>query len=369
MRPITAGDLVTFPLRDGKYGVAQLVHIDNLALHDLYHFVIRDAVVDGLQSGGYDAFGEPLEREHDVEQIESAPLLIEHIGVTRHGLDASDLSVVSSREVDEDELRGYHAWLHLRYHDAVKRGAIRDRIDDNPERAAEDEYEVVDSGEDEFDAATEDAEVRNGEELIDGGDGVSDSDSSDSETEESIDADAEELLGTSTLGIHDIALGDAIMRQRSMFERDEFRDSALARYIIGLGNDRRAIDATVQRLVDGDFAAGEELLDYGPLGMIALGYALRPDITQELAGDILQILVNSGEAVAYEIVGAYMVDHGADSSDPMFAPAVRGFCYAVMLTNGEPDGLKEHLDMLHDIEDPELADDVRSALDAVASQA
>lgn len=361
MLNLTPGDLVTFPLRGASYGVALVVHVDDLALNDLYHFAICDAVVDG-SDGGEDQYGSPLPRVHDTDEVSTAPVLIEHIALTRHGLEASDLVVVTDREVTEDDLEGYRAWLHLRYQDAVRRGVMRERIDDNPDDEEFDEELEEGSGE-ELDEVS-------GEELAEEREGEStDAAEEEPKRDEEIATDAEPPIASTTLGVHDVALGVALIRQRAIFERPIFSGSSLARYIMQLGDDGGAIKEIIARLLDGDFGAGDELIDYGEAGMRMLGSHLRPGVAPELADDILQVLVNSGETVAYERVGSFMETHGTDRDDPLYASAVRAYCYAVMLTAGEPEALKTRLGLLESVKDAELLDDVRSAREALADEA
>ena len=355
------GDLVTFPLRDGKYGVAQLVHIDDLALNDLYHFTIRDAVVDGDDLEAIDEFGRQFEREHDPAPVESAPLLIEHVGLTRHGLDASDLAFVAWRELDEDDLVGYRAWLKLRYEDALRRGTIRERIDDNVEEQESELDEVDAELDEESDSSREQPE------------GAAPATEPAGETEEAAaassgDAADDDVITAMTLGVYDVALGDALVRQRSVFEREAYSDSALGRFIIGLADDTARIVETIERLLDGDFSAGDELMEYGDVGMRALGEALARVTDPQTAEDVLQVLVNSGESVAYERVAAFMATHGLDPADALYASAVRAYCYAVMLTAGEPESLRQRLAMLENVRSPELAEDVRAAREALATE-
>jgi hypothetical protein len=352
MPNLTPGDLVTYPLRGSSYGVALVVHVDDLALNDLYHFAICDAVIGGAE-GGEDEFGSPLPRQHDVAEAMAAPILIEHVALTRHGLEASDLQAVGEREVDEEELEGYRAWLHLRYQDAVRRGVMRERIDDNPDEYDDEEAE-------ELTGDGEEGEVDSSEEER--------SDELGSETELSDSPDAEPAVTAATLGVHDVALGIALIRQRAILEREAYRDSALGRYIKQLGDDGGAIEAIIARLLGGDFGAGDELIDYGTRGMELLADHLDDGLSPELADDVLQVLVNSGETIAYERVGAFMSAHGADPSDPLYGSAVRAYCYAVMLTAGEPEALRERLAMLESVRDPELLDDVRSAREAIAAE-
>jgi hypothetical protein len=351
MPNLTPGDLVTFPLRGDKYGVAHLIHIDDLALNDLYHFALCDAVVEGSEGEGYDELGDPIPREHDVAAVETAPTLVEHIGLTRHGLELSDLSVVSVRDVSDEDLRGYHVWLQMRYEDAVKRGIMRERIDDNVDE------EFIDE-----EASEEDA-----------GERIENDEVSEASTEEAAAEEATTSLEVATddamsFGVHDVALGLAVVRHRSVFEREKYRGSTLGRFILGLADDTGAIDEIIARLLDGDFGAGDELIDYGDVGMERLGERLGDVTDPQVADDALQVLVNSGETGAYERVGAYMEEHGVQPDDPLYGSAVRAFCYAVMLTSGEPEALKTRLPLLEAVKDPDLADDLRSAREALAGE-
>lgn len=368
MRNLNPGDLVTFPLRDATFGVALVVHVDDLSLNDLYHLAICDAVVGGSDAGE-DEFGRPLPREHDMAAIESAPMLIEHVALTRHGLDASDVSVVAEREIGDGELEGYRAWLHLRFQDAVRRGVMRERIDDNPEYIDDDEpTDVEDAHEARVDGREDDdtdASVVGGE---DGEDEEAEREAGGDLADASEVAVSEPAVTAATLGVQDVALGLAIIRQRSIFERDAYRDSALGRFVLGLGDDVDAIETIIARLIDGDFSAGDELIDYGDAGMRALGARLTNDMPAELADDILQVLVNSGETVAYERIGSFMAEHGTNPDAPLYGSAVRAYCYAVMLTAGEPESLKQHLSLLEEIRDPEFLDDIRSAREALAGE-
>jgi hypothetical protein len=225
---------------------------------------------------------------------------------------------------------------------------LRDRVDDNPEHEEHGDEEDDENEGDEYEVVS-DEEPAAGEDDAD-------------------DEQPEAATLAVTFGIFDTALGDVLMKKRDEFQRDAFRDAAISRFILGLGEDTVAIDVIVARLFEGDFAAGEELIDFGEAGMRRLGERLDANVDPQTAEDALQVLVNSGEAVAYEHVGRFMAEHGSDPADPLYGAAVRTYCYAVMLTAGEPEPLKERLPLLESVSDPELAADVRSAREALAGE-
>src|SRR4051812_38223611 len=115
------GDLITFRLRGEQFGLAKILHIENLSQFDHYHIAIKDAVLDA-GPGGFDEQGDPYERTHDLEGAEGALVVVDHLGLTLDAFMASDPLYVGEEPLEDDEMDGYQVYLHLQRESAVKRG-------------------------------------------------------------------------------------------------------------------------------------------------------------------------------------------------------------------------------------------------------
>jgi hypothetical protein len=355
MNEFQLGDLITFAMRGGKYGLAQFIHIENLSQYDHYHLAIRDAVLEAGE-GGLDAFGDPYERSHDLSRTEDAPVVVDHVALTYDALIASEPVVVGHEEVDESMLDGYQIFLTFMRADLIKRGLMKyyeesdeeveDEFSDEEleegEVDEESEYEVVDAEEKEAEAAEEQTEEAPAESIA--------------------------IKGhTWHMRVFDRPLGDVLFELHEIFEGEEFRSTELGQFINSFfdGSRSEEIEELVNRFVDGDYGAGHELLAYGPAAADILSRHLTDSTTPELAEDILRILCDTGSSRAYEIVAEFFAVHYDQLDDSLRLPAIRGFCYAVMLTGGTPEPLHTHLPKLDDLDDPELADDLQMAIDGM----
>jgi hypothetical protein len=286
--------------------------------------------------------------------------------------------------VEDQELVGYHAWLDRRYQDAVRRGMLRVRAEEGdeldhtePEEAAdgdveaEEAEEAGEAGEAEETQAAENAagmlsDDEDTESIRDAGDDTPDYELVGEEPDDAAQGDSPR--GALSFGVIDVPLGEALVQFIESLDDEHRRDTELARHLRQLvsGGDAELIGELIERLAQGDFGAGQELLDHGRPAVEALAELLQSDPGSELADDILQILGNSGDMLAYEKIAEFFDRHGALPDDPLGIPAVRGFCYVVMITQGDPEPLRSRLAKLDTIEAPELADDLSSARSASA---
>jgi hypothetical protein len=349
MNRFNPGDIITFPLRGDMYGVAKIVHVENLALHDNYHMVVYDQLVEGGEES-FDEFGHHS-RTHDFNGV-AAPVVIDHIALTEEAFLASAPVKVGEQDVSDEELAGYHIWLQLRYQEAVRHGLMRERSDEDEadDEADQDEYQTVDAEEhDESDDADEDSAGEESEEA------------------------SEEPVREITLQrwhhvTYDYPLDKALFEAHDKVPAPEGAEaSTLGDYLashFGEGNEE-AINELIARFLSGDYGAGHELLDFGDPAADALAETLSDDVDPELADDILRLCTEMGVDRGYEHVVAFLEKHTDLQNDPLALPAARNYCYAVMLTGGDPAPLRPYLDKIDQWDHPELEDDLRMAREAV----
>jgi hypothetical protein len=352
MNEFQLGDIITFAMRGDKYGLAQFIHIENLSQYDHYHLAIRDAVLDA-GPGGLDAFGDPYERTHDLSGTEDAPVVVDHVALTYDALIASEPLVVGNEEVDESMLGGYQIFLTFMREDLIKRGLMKHYEELEEEEEMDEEY--VD-------------EENEGEEIgVEEEEGEEASDVAEVPSEESPEESTPIKAHTWHVRVFDHPLGEVLFELHEIFESEEFRDTELGRYINSYFDGSRSdeIQELVNRFIDGDYGAGHELLAFGPAAADILAGHLTDSTSPELAEDILRILCDTGSKRAYEIVAEFFAVHYDQLDDPLRLPAIRGFCYAVMLTGGTVESLHQHIPKLDDLDDPELADDLQMAIDGM----
>ncbi len=360
------GDVLTFPLRGDIYGVAKIIHVEDLALHDNYHLEVFDMLVEGAEEI-IDEFGQHS-RIHDVEIPVDTPIAVDHVALTEEALLASAPVKIAEHPLDERELIGYHVWVQMRYQEAVRQGLIRER-NDEPEDV--DEFEVVDD-----DEAYDEEAFEEGEEAVE-----SEDDEATLEEAEAVGAAGEgeeEPPATRTVTVdvkrwHRVTF--EIPVDKMLFENyDEIaapqgrESSRLEEYLSSHFNEGNveAINDLVARFLSGDYGAGHELLDFGAPAATALASTLAGEVDPELADDILRILTEMGIDPGYQQVVEFLERHGDLDNDPLALPAARNYCYAVMITGGDPPPLRPYLERLETWDHPELEDDLRLARQAVA---
>ncbi len=383
MADFKTGDVITFRLRGDQFGVATLIHIEDLALTDNYHLVIHDAVIEG-SDGGTNEFGDQFDREHDPASIDTTATVIDHLGLTRDGLLASEPMLVGEREPVEEEMLGYRVWLASARRRAEEQGLFgrtasrataAPEMNEDPEEDEEIEDEAGDEGawEDQEDgsADTDSAEAAPEEDAVENdGSGNGDDEIGDGENgSEGTLAEVEVRPWHQRL--FDRPIGAALFEMHESFMVEPLLSTRLGAYIAGFYDGSRAeeIGALIDRLVDGDYGAGQELLEYGDAAVMPLRERLDQVSEPETVADILQILADTGSESAYEALAAYFEEHGDPENDPLAVPAVRALAYAVMLTGGTPTALAPHLERLAAIEHPELDDDIASAMSSVRAMA
>jgi hypothetical protein len=389
MENFEAGDLVTYRLHGDDYGLAHILMIEKMATYSHYHLAVLDAVLEA-ESGGVDSYGVAFQRSFTVGEEEAAPAAIDHIALTLEAFLESSPAKIDFRDVTDEELMGYRMWLVGAREQLVASGRI------HAGGAERDEAE----DEDEFDEADEVDDGGDGEDLVDDEDGadgaaelggVDDAESVEEEIEHLEREEGEESLydelapGEQTVvlrpwhrHIFDRPLGDILFELRDELARDgaarEMEDDAAPRLVAYITTffERKgeAVIDLVNRFVnEGDYAAGHELMAFGDPAADALGACLGDGMDTQIAEDILNVLCDMGSLHAYEHIAAFFEAHYANPADPLYAQAVRGFCYAVMLTGGTPDPLASRLDHLEEIADPELTHDLASAREAVKAAA
>jgi hypothetical protein len=381
MAEFNQGDVITFHLRGEKFGVATVAVVEDLALHDNVHLVIHDAVIEGTP--GDDTFFEE-DRHHASEDIDTSVTVVDHIGLTSSALAESDPVKVGSREITEDDLFGYQVWLALMRKAAAEQGLLRSRHDDAAagDEPDEEEYdeEIVDEGEDDevIDNADDIVEEGAGEEEGDGEIG----DEYDDEVEDDFDDGSEEEISDEEIlqeievqpwhrRLFDRPLGAALFEMHEAFAGEALRATKLGSYIASFydGSKTEEIAALVVRLVDGDYSATTELLEFGDPAVGQLSGALEAADSVELVADILQLLGDMGTESAYRTIADYFARHTDLERDPLAIPAARAFAYVVMLTGGSAEALAGGIDRLSAISHPELDVDVDNAMRAVKEYA
>lgn len=377
MEKFQPGDLITYRLHGEDFGLAQVLVVEDLSLHNYYHLALLDAVLKG-EEGDVDSYGVAYSRTHTLDGAEQAPVVVDHIAMTFEALAESDPVKVGEREVRESDLVGYQVWMMQTREDMVRRGLIRPELpEDDAEQEEFDEMTEIEeiaeeTGEDDLkvkiaeDDLFED-DAASGDQEDEEDTGAGDDDASDSGPEEQI---AVELRPWHS-GVYSGPLQGVLFNLHTEFARPEVKDTALGSYICSFFDERNmdAIDEMVARFVEGDYSAGHELMAFGDLAADALAGHLQEGMEQQLAEDIVNILCETGSMRGYEHIAAFFREHEPNPDDPLGLPAARGYAYAVMLTGGTPAPLHPYLDSLDDIENtyPELAHDVSAAREAMTS--
>ncbi|MDB5033011.1 MAG: hypothetical protein JWQ98_252 [Chlorobi bacterium] len=347
-----AGDIITYRLNTDNYGIARILHVEELALHNHYHLAILDAVLS--DQDGVDSYGVHAASEENAEAAGEAPVFIDHIALMPEAFAESGPVLLDSRPVEDDELDGYGLWLDATRENLIRTGMIRQYEEELEDDAMFDQVDEDQPVEDETDAGDEETE-------------------SESVADDSGGELPEIERKPWHSGVYSRPLAGVMFDAefRMEFVKPEMKDAAVARFINSFFDESNmdTINEMVQSLIDGDYGAGQELVAFGDVAAAALGNQLQGAIPEQLADDILNILCDMGTMRAYELIATFFMNHSGPLADDLGLPAARGFCYAVMLTGGTPEPLHRHLDRLDDILYPELSHDVASARDAVANAA
>lgn len=378
MEQYLEGTLVTLRFTDDKYLLGKIVQIEPLTLHDILHLVIYDVLLDGGPAG-YDEQGEYRERTHTLPDLTSQPLAIDVIALTSDAFDDSEPQIVGFEEVSEEDLNGYVVWVARRRERAERRGMIRydndeefvddvdDDLDDDQNMAAGEFVEDNGLHPEDVVEQVEGADVEAGEPAVEidsdeGGDVIEDEERS-------------QVLPPLTITprtwhdtVFDVKISQVLVDLADIFRDDAFSSTNLGNAVIERTTANPGeLDSLIGRLVnDGDYAAGQELIQYGDPAADALNARLQTTTAKQGVEDILQILSEMGSDRAYGHIASFYAER-ADrlGTDPIAKSAARAYLYVVMLTGGTPEPLNAHLDLIDGMNDPELAEDVAAARRAI----
>lgn len=378
MATFQEGDIVTLAFVNGKYLLAKIVYIEDLTLHDLIHVMIYDVLIDEGPAG-YGPQGEYQERTHVIPAVSGLKVAVDHLALTSTAFDDGDPLVVGHEEVTDQERRGYAVWLAHRRARMVRRGLIREEVEEpeqENEEVWEDEYEELEE-EKEGDEPVDEAEEED-EEKLETVDASAEAVAADVATpggEETIETEGGEFITIRTHTWHDtsfeVSPAQALVDLADIFRQDEFAGSPVGEAILAQTEaSGEEIRELVRRLVDeGDYGAGQDLLLYGDPAADALFEALKETKDEQTASDILQILGDIGSDRAYEHIAEFFVSRiDRLPADSIAVAAARAFCYVVMLTGGTPEPLRKHLRKIERLDYPELRSDAEDAIRAIEEQ-
>ena len=338
------GDIVTLRVDAQSYFAVKIVEIEPLTLHDLVHLKVYDVKLEGLP-GGYDATGEYQNRLHELPaDLSSSSLAIDTLALTSSAFEESDPLAVAREDVTDADRSGYAVWVAQRRESAERRGMIRYDVDD------EEEWEDID--------ADEEPSQDHDDDVID----ESEDQAEDYET-------VEVVIRPWHSRVYDIPFSSILREHRGILVSEDLGLGDLASYLREkMESGKQQIDVLITSLVDeGDYAAGQELLEFGDDALPGLVARLNENTELQGVEDICQILADLGTDAAYQELGTYVEStlEKLGESDAARAGA-RSFLYAVMLTGGTSPALKERLHLIDRMEHPELTDDLESALSAIA---
>jgi hypothetical protein len=302
------------------------------------------------------------------------------IALTSDAFNDSDPQIVGFEEVTEEDLNGYVVWVARRHERAERSGMIRY---DNDE-------EIVDDGYD--DDLDEDENMAAGEFVEDNGlhpdDVIASVENVGLESEDlSAEPDDDEggdvieddersqVLPPLTITprtwhdtVFDVNIAQVLVDLADIFRADDFSGTSVGNAVIERTTANPGeLDSLIGRLVnDGDYAAGQELIQYGDPAADALNDRLQTTTAKQGVEDILQILSEMGSDRAYGYIASFYADR-ADrlGTDPVAKSAARAYLYVVMLTGGTPEPLNAHLSLIDGMNDPELTEDVAAARRAI----
>jgi len=365
MSAYSVGDVVTFRLHDDQFGLARVIFIESLSQFDRIHLQVMDAVLSA-GPGGFDANGEPTLRTHDMSQAGPAPVVVDHLCVELDAFQASEPMIVDHAEVSPDDLTGYRVWLALQHEHMVRSGIIRDLSRSRVE--PDEEFDDGDSDE----SAEDESPV---EAVEEGGDAPmeEDPDAYDDGSRDGMEGESDDDTRTITVRPwHSIVLrepvGDGLVNLHAAFREPDLQHTRLGAYLCGIYSSDNVdrINELAEQLLDGDFGAGQELMEFGDAAVEVLASQLpRGHLDAQQTEDVLNILTDIATPSAYDAIAAHVERHAGDLDSEMGHGIARAFCYAVMLTGGSPPSLRRLLGMLDTIDHPDLRADVANARNAV----
>lgn len=346
MEEFKNGDIITLRFDEERFIPGKILQVEPLTLHDIVHIRLYDMLVAG-GPGGYDNVGEYRDRVHNLpENITSHTPLFDSIALTSTAFEDSDPVAVAFEEVAESDLSGYSVWMTRRREAAERRGMIRYDVEDEEEIDDEGyvEDEVFDDEEAESDRVIE-------EPLTD-------------EVVEEIVVEVRPWHDT----VYDVPLQNIFRDLGDVLTSEPYDSTAVGQAIMRKQEEGESeIGTIVGRLVnDGDYAAGQELLDYGNRAVPALSAALAQAEEPQTVEDICQILADMGTDSSYEALARGMEDRiDRLESDEGARAAARSYLYAVMLTGGTPEPLRSRLGLIERMNHSDLKDDIDSAMMAI----
>jgi hypothetical protein len=334
MIEINECDVISFLIKENKFGIAHVVVTENL-ISTQYHLSIYDIVFDSEYEIDYE--GNIILHNQPYFDFNNSKLIIDHVLITQEALENSLVNVLEKIEPNEEELDGYRIWLTLKREEAFEKGLISNV-----------HGEDFSNNDDELSELNEDV------------------DELDNENESIEDIKSKvvnvELWHTQ---LCDVPLGQRLFEWNIHYDKDEFKNSVLCGYILSKANNVEEINELVQRFIDGDYSAGHELLDYGNLAGEILGNHLKDNLSIEMSTDILQVLGDLGTDSSYQhITNFFIENYNKDSKFRI--PAIKGFAYAVMITSGDNPIIKPHLGKLFTLDnEEEVSEDIKIAFDSV----
>lgn len=356
---VREGDIITVRFDAERYVPAHVVRIEPVTLHDIVFLRVYDQILEAGE-GGYDASGTLRPRSHP--PIDRSSVAVDPLAVTSGAILDSDPMVVDHVEVEQEDLLGYRVWVARRRASAERRGMLR-------YESAEGES----TGAKEADEGGVDETKSSGEQIFESvdpshGEGGATESNADHDSDSGQDQIEVEVMPWHET-VFDLPIERILADLGPTFERESMAETTIAEAIRARSADIAGkIGELIKRLVDeGDYAAREDLLDAGEPAIVPIGQALRSAATAESAGDLAQILADSGIDEAYEVLTselAHRLDSDADSEATR--EVSRSWLYVVMLTGGEPDPLRDHLGLIERIDDAELSDDRDAAVAAIA---
>lgn len=389
MSDFQIGDIFLFPLRGRMYGLGKFVMEHNLALQHSYMVAVYDRVLELDPEVVNDLYAPLPDISHHLNGIhQEEEALVNTVMLSAIGLRATEIHVVGHADILESDRDGYLAWLYVKKYEALQKGLIKEEEEEEKEEEIDNE---VDETEQESEAATAPEETP--EDIAENPTPtnptiVDDSAATGSAatiaapppaskkpltlTTAPILSDTGQLLREVRirlwhLHIFEVGLGEALFGMYKNFMMPELASTQLGAYIVA-HYDRRNVDRIRQlaaALVAGDFSAGHELIEYGDTAAQVLALHLKEPLEPEVMGDVLQILGDIGVDRGYDIIAAFLSEHGGDPAGRYYVQAWRGYCSAVVNTSGEIASLQPYLSQLKTINHPELRDDVRIALESV----
>lgn len=357
MEPLETGDVIAYHLADNVFGLAHVVQVEHLSTTNYYHLVILN-IADPIELDEVNP--EESIIEHFATRVDvPRDIAVDHLSVTPVGMEQSGALRVGRGDVADVELVGYQIWLHGTAERLLQQGVLRDDLRVRP---------VAESHEDEEWADDEDGADYD---LVDGegDDGAGPSEAADATADDEAEAPERREIQMRPWhsGTLDRAVGPALFEWREEVIAANSEGGRLVAYLTSVFDEGVAsMGDVVHRFIEeGDYAAGQELAQYGDAAGDRLAVYLRDGMEPQLAEDILNILSDMGTLRAYEHIATFFAAHGGRPSDPLESAAVRGYCYAVMLTGGTPEPLRRELHRLDAVDDPDLRNDLKNAREAI----